>query len=157
VSERSFGVLLDRLNASGSSGSSAGSSGGTVTGNHGDQLLSVQVSPQASTLSTSSATTVKTSADLKFIATVQDSGDFPEYNVVVTLSLDVGGTPITKKQTILVVQPGANATATFSDFQLPTSAYAKQVNMTVTVRKVPGEHVLTNNTATYPVFFTLSP
>jgi hypothetical protein len=159
VSARSFGVVVDRLNAAGStSGSSASGNGtSTVTGNHGDQLLSVQATPQGSTLSTSSATIVTTSADLAFVATVQDSGDFPEYNVVVTLKLDAGGKPIVKKATILVLQPGQNQTAKFTGFELPTTAYTKQTNLTVTVQKVPGEKILTNNTATYPVFFKLSP
>ncbi|MHB8468413.1 MAG: hypothetical protein ACYDCH_01460 [Gaiellaceae bacterium] len=158
VTARAFEILVNRLAAAagGSPTPSGGSSSGNVTGKHGDQLVGVQATPQGSNLSTSGATTVKVSASLAFVATVQDSGDFPEYNVPVTLTIDAGGKPIVKMQKILVIQPAGNATATFTGFALPNAAFGRQAKVTVGVGRVPGEVVLTNNSASYTVFFTLS-
>ena len=158
VSARSFGILVDRLGAATSGSASTGGKKTPVTGKHGDQLVSVVATPKGTPLSTTTATTITVSADLAFVVTIQDSGDFPEYNVPVTLTIThAGGKPIVRTQKILVVQPGQNATATFSKFDLPNSVFNAQPTIKVTVGKVPGEIVLTNNTASYTVFFTLSP
>jgi hypothetical protein len=149
VSSRSFGVLLERLNPA--------TTGGHVTGKHGDSLLSVQAMPQGATLSTSAATTVKAPANLSFVATVQDSGAFPETAIPVTLTIDTGsGTPIVKRQTIPIIQPGQQVTVTFAGFNLPTAAFGNRATVKVEVAPVAGEINTANNSATYTVFFTLS-
>jgi len=148
VSARSFALLMQRLGGA--------STGGTPTGKHGDGLISVRVTPQGSDLSTSSPTTVKVSADLSFVATVENSGDFQETAVKVTLTIDAGGTPIKKLQTIPLITAGERKTVTFTGFELPSTAFGTRATVTVTVVKVPGEVNLDNNRASYPVFFTLS-
>jgi hypothetical protein len=149
ISSRSFGVLLQRLNPA--------TTGGKVTGKHGDSLLSVRALPQGVTLSTSTATTVKAPADLSFVATVQDSGDFPETAIPVTLTIDTGtGTPIVKRQTIQIIQQGQQVTVNFTGFQLPTAAFGNKATVKVEVAPVAGEINTANNSATYTVFFTLS-
>ena len=150
VSARSFGIVLSRL-----SGTSTGS-GPTPSGLHGSQLVSVVVQPQGARLSTSSATTVKVSAALKFVATVQDSGDFNESNIVVTLTIKAGSTTITRHKTITLIAPKENASVSFGNFNLPPTAFANQASITIDVAKVPGETNLGNNSYTYPVFFSLS-
>ncbi|HWX09396.1 MAG TPA: hypothetical protein VNY33_05410, partial [Gaiellaceae bacterium] len=115
LSARSFGILFGRLHPA--------STGGTPSGKHGDALLSVRVQPQAVDLSTSNATTVKVSANLSFVATVVNSGDFQEVNVPVTLTISAGGTPIVRRQSITIIQPAQQQTVTFSNFNLPTSAF----------------------------------
>jgi hypothetical protein len=132
------------------------STGGTPGGKHGDALVSVKVLPQGDTLSTSTATTVKVSADLSFVATVEDSGDSQEVNVPVTLTIDAGGKPIVKRRTIQLIQPAQQQTVTFGNFDLPTTAFGAKATVKVAVGRVHGEVVTSNNSASYTVFFTLS-
>ncbi len=148
VSARSFGLLYDRLHPA--------STGGSPSGKHGDGLVSVRVLPQATDLSTSTATTVKVSADLSFVATVVNSGDFQEVNVPVTLTIDAGGTPIVRHQTITIIQPAQQQAVSFSNFNLPTSAFGARATVKVDVAPVAGETNTANNSASYTVFFTLS-
>ena len=148
VSAHSFSIVVQNL--------SGASTGGTPTGLHGSALVGVHVSPQGSDLTTSSATTIKVSADLTFVVSVQDSGDFPETNVPVTLKIRAGSFSVTKKDTIASIQPKETVPVSFTNFDLPAQAFSNQVQITVTVVKVPGETKLDNNSATYPAFFTLS-
>ena len=148
VSARSFGLLLVRLGGA--------STGGTPGGKHGDSLISVVANPGSVSLSTTSATTVAVSAGLTFVATVADSGNYQEVNVPVTLTISIGGTrSILKRQTIALIQAAQQATVSFGNFQLPTSAFGAKATVTVDVGAVAGEVNLANNKATYTVFFTL--
>ena len=148
VSARAFTILQGRL--------SGASTGGTPTGKHGDGIVGVHVSPQGSDLTPSTATTIKVSADLRFVVTVENSGDFPETNVPVKLTIDAGGTPVVRTEHILAIQPTEQQTVNFDNFDLPPSAFGQKATITVTVGKVPGETNTANNTAIYTVFFTLS-
>ena len=96
------------------------------------------------------------SAGLTFVATVADSGNYQEVNVPVTLTISIGGTrSILKRQTIALIQAAQQATVSFGNFQLPTSAFGAKATVTVDVGAVAGEVNLANNKATYTVFFTL--
>lgn len=148
VSARSFTLLLDRLGGA--------STGGTPGGKHGDGLLSVRATPQGTDLSTSTATTVKVSTDLAFVATVENSGDFQEVGVVVTLTIDAGGAPIKKVQTIAFIPAAQQKTVTFTGFEVPPAAFGNPAKVKVEVAPVAGEVNTANNSATYTVFFTLS-
>jgi hypothetical protein len=148
VSARSFTLLLQRL--------SGASTGGTPSGKHGDGLVSVRVTPQGTDLSTSTAATIKVSADLAFVVTVEDSGDFQEVNVVVKLTIDAGGKPIQRVEKIPLIQAAQRQSVRFSGFNLPPSAFAKPVKIKVEIAPVAGEINTSNNSATYTVFFTLS-
>jgi hypothetical protein len=147
VSARSFSLLVQRL--------SGASVSGTPSGKHGDALIGVRVTPQGVNLSTSTAPTLNVSADMAFVVTVEDSGDFQETSVPVVLTIDAGGTPITKRQTIPLIQPAQQQSVTFSGFNLPQTAFGNKATIKVEVKKVPGEVVVTNNSATYTAFFTL--
>jgi len=147
VSARSFGLLLTRLTGA--------STGGTPSGKHGDQLNSVVANPGSVRLSTTSATTVKVSAGLTFVATVEDSGNFNEVDVPVTLTITVGKKTITKRQEIALIQPAHQATVSFGNFQLPTNAFGAKATITVNVGAVAGEINTSNNKYSYTVFFTL--
>src|SRR5205085_11466129 len=147
VSARAFPILLTRLSGSSTSGS--------PTGKHGDGIVGVRVLPQGSDLTTSAATTVTVSADLSFLATVEDSGDFQEVNVPVTLTIDLGtGQPIKKVEHISTIQAGQRQTVTFNGFQLPTAAFGRKATIKVEVAPVAGEINTSNNSASYTVFFT---
>ncbi len=149
VSARSFTLAMQRL-------SGVASTGGTPSGKHGDGVVSVKVLPQGDVLSATSATTIKVSADLAFAVTVEDSGDFQEVNVPVTLTITAGGKPIKKRETVQLIQPAEQRTVTFKKFDVPPSAFGNQAKVTVFVAPVNGEVNMSNNTATYTVFFTLS-
>jgi hypothetical protein len=149
ISSRAFPIYLGNL--------SGASTSGSASGKHGDGLVGVRVNPQGTDLSTSTATTVKVSADLSFLATVEDSGNFQEVDVPVTLTIDFGGgKPIKKVEHISAIQPGLRQSVNFSGFQLPTSAFGNRATIKVTVGAVSGETNLGNNSASYTVFFTLS-
>ena len=148
VSARSFSLLVQRL--------SGASVSGTPSGKHGDGLVSVHVTPQGVDLSTSTATTVKVSADMAFVVTIEDSGDFQEVNVAVTLTIDAGGTPIKRHERVPLIQPAQRQSVTFSGFNLPTSAFGNKATVKVAVGHVAGETNFANNSGTYTVFFTLS-
>jgi hypothetical protein len=148
VSSRSFTVLQQEL--------SGATTGGSPSGLHGDGLIGVHVSPQGVDLSTSTATTIKVSADLDFRVTVENSGDFPEGNVPVTLTIDAGGKPIVRTEHITAISAKEQTTVDFTNFDLPPSAFGQKATITVKVGKVPGEKNLSNNSATYAAFFTLS-
>jgi hypothetical protein len=148
VSARAFTILEQRL--------SGATTGGTPSGLHGDGLVGVHVSPQGVDLSTSTATTIKVSADLDFRVTVENSGNFPEGNVPVTLTIDAGGKPIVRTDHITAISAKEQATVDFTNFDLPPAAFGQKATITVKVGKVPGETNLSNNSATYTAFFTLS-
>jgi hypothetical protein len=147
ISARSFGVLLNNMKGA--------STGGTPSGLHGSQLISVVANPGATALTTATATTVKVSADLAFAATVEDSGNFQENGVVVHLTITAGSTTIKRTQTIQTIAPKTQHTASFGNFNLPTAAFGNRATVKVDVAPVPGETNTSNNTATYTVFFTL--
>ncbi len=147
VSARSFGVLLNNMKGA--------STGGTPSGLHGSQLVSVVANPGATPLTTATATTVKVSADLAFAATVEDSGNFQENGVVVHLTITAGSTTIKRTQTIQTIASKTQQTVSFGNFNLPTAAFGNRATVKVDVAPVPGETNTSNNTATYTVFFTL--
>jgi hypothetical protein len=148
VSARAFGILLQHLKGA--------STGGNPGGKHGDALISVVANPGGTALSTSTATTIKVSTDLSFVATVEDSGDSSETGVVVHLTITAGSTTIKRTQTIQLINPGEQQTATFGSFNLPSTAFGNRATIKVDVAPVPGEQNASNNTASYTVFFTLS-
>lgn len=153
VSVRSFQIVYERLRPA--------STGGTPSGLHGNSLVStVAVSGGKSvTLSRTQPTTVYVSADLAFRVVVEDSGNFQELNVPVTLAIQTRSkTLVRKRQTIAVIQPAQQQTVSFGNLgaDLPTAAYSDEAQVRVTVGGVPGEQKLDNNSASYPVFFSLS-
>lgn len=147
ISARSFGVLLNNMKGA--------STGGTPSGLHGSQLVSVVANPGATPLTTATATTVKVSADLAFAATVEDSGNFQENGVVVHLTITAGSTTIKRTQTIQTIASKTQQSVSFGNFNLPTAAFGNRATVKVDVAPVPGETNTSNNTATYTVFFTL--
>jgi hypothetical protein len=131
--------------------------GGTVSGKHGSALISVKALPDGKTLTAGATATqnqITASTDLAFQVAVQDSGDFQEFNVGVTLTIQKSGKPIVLRKKIPVINAGETKTVTFTNidinglFGLPTTIKAD-------VEPVPGETVVSNNTAEYRVIFSL--
>jgi len=148
VSARAFTIVYNTLHGA--------STGGTPSGKHGDQIVSTRAIPQGVDLSTTSPTTVKVSSDLAFQVTIENSGDFQEVNVPITLTISAGsGQPIVCHKRVLVIQPAQQRSVTCGNLQLPTSAFGSKVTITAFVGAVAGEINTANNKAVYPVFFTL--
>jgi CARDB len=148
ASTSSMVPIWERIN-----GSAASGSGGTPTGLHGTGIESVRVLPGGQTLSTTTENTVEASTDLAFAVAVANSGDHQEVKIEVTLTIQQSPTPIVKKQTIDIINPGETKTVAFRDF--PSVDFGERRIMRIDVDPVPGEKNLTNNSAEYPVIFSL--
>ena len=130
--------------------------GSPAPGLHGTDIGSTTAEPGGQVLSASHLTTVTATTDLAFAVVVDNGGNSQEVQIPVTLTIDrpqAQGGPIVKTQTIDVINPGESKTLSFGNLgQVP---FASQTRVTVDVKAVPGEHNTTNNTATYPVIFSL--
>ena len=130
------------------------STGGTPGGLHGTALISVKALPGGQELSTETQNVVQAGTDLAFEVTVEDSGDSQEVQIPVTLTIQQTPSPIVKRQTIDVIDPGERKTLVFRNIGEVT--FAQKTTVRVDVRPVRGETRVTNNTAEYPVIFSVA-
>lgn len=137
------------------------SSGHRVTGIHGSRLVGTNVveNGTSTSLSPSTTTTVFAGSNTLFNVVFQNSGGYAEVQIKVTLTITVGSHRYTQTKTFPgPLAAGARATVSFTNFQLPGSAYSERnTSISVDVHKVPGEGKLDNNAATYQVFLRLPP
>ena len=131
------------------------STGGTPSGLHGSSLAYTEVKPAGVQLSTTTETKITISTDLAFEVGVTNSGENQEVGVKVKLTIPAQPTAIVKTGTIEVIDPGETKTVTFSDF--PDFPFGENTTVQVSVEPVAGETNTGNNTAEYPVVFTLQP
>ena len=131
------------------------STGGTSPGSHGSALAYTKVQPANIQLSTSTETRINISTDLSFEVGVQNSGENQEVGVKVTLTIPAQPTPIVKNGTIDLIDPGETKIVTFADF--PDFPFGEDTTVQVSVKPVPGETNTGNNSAEYPVVFSLEP
>ncbi len=129
------------------------STGGTPSGVHGTGLEKVVVQPAGTQLAPDSETTIKASTDLAFDVSVKNTGDNQEVRVIVKLTIPKGTTPIEKTQTIDLLDIGETKTVTFKDF--PEVPFGEKTSVQVSVQPVQGEQNTANNSAEYPVIFSL--
>jgi hypothetical protein len=73
--------------------------------------------------------------------------------VPVTLTISAQPKPIVKHKTIPVIDAGQQVTVTFTDIGQPP--FGAKTDIKVEVAPVPGEQNTSNNSATYPVFFSI--
>jgi hypothetical protein len=147
ASTRSMVPIWERINGSAASG------GGTAPGLHGTGIESVRALPGGTTLSESSENTIEASTDLAFEVAVANTGDNQEVRIEVTLTIQQSPTPIVKKQTIQVINVGETKSVVFRDF--PSVDFGEKRTMRIDVEPVPEEKNKTNNSAEYPVIFSL--
>ncbi len=132
-----------------------------VHGLHGLGIESTVALPAGTTLQTGSSQVNELTGDDKLVIVVsaKNFGNFREVSVPVTLTLTHAGSPkITRSGTIASIDKGAVETVRFDDLFKNASTqpeFTQRYKMTVTVAKVPGESVLSNNTRTYLVQFRL--
>jgi hypothetical protein len=131
--------------------------GGTVKpvsgGIHGTNIVTVKALPRGTVLSTTTQFTVIASTSLAFEVTIKDSGDSPEVNIPVTLTIEQSPTPIVKRKVLQFINPGEEKPVTFTN--IGAVQFTTPTKVKVTVAPVPGEHNESNNTAEYPVIFSL--
>jgi hypothetical protein len=131
--------------------------GGSAAGSHGSALVSVTALPDGKRLvpgASASDNEVTASTDLAFQVRVEDSGDFQEFNVGVTLTIQRSPTPIVLKKKIPVINQGETQTVTFTDIDIDR-LFGLPTTLKVDVAPVTGEKTTTNNSAQYNVIFSL--
>ncbi|HEU4448691.1 MAG TPA: CARDB domain-containing protein [Gaiellaceae bacterium] len=121
-------------------------------GLHGNGIQAVRWQPEGQDLAPGEDNTVRATDDLSFQVVVENSGDFQETQVEVTLVVQQDPV-IRKRQFIDLIDPGETETVTFRDF--PDISFSTRSTLRVTVEPVAGERNTGNNTAQYPVIFTL--
>lgn len=131
--------------------------GGTPGGNHGSALVSITALPDGKRLvpgASASDNEITASTDLAFQIRVEDSGDFQEFNVGVTLTIQKSPRPIVLKKKIPVINAGETQMVTFTDIDI-NGLFGLPTTLKVDVEPVPGEKTTTNNSAQYNVIFSL--
>jgi hypothetical protein len=145
VSQSSLAAIWQRIQGA--------STGGTPTGLHGSGIASVRALPSEQVLSTTTETTVLVTEDLRFEVGVEDTGESQEVGIKVTLTIPKQPDPIVKTATIPIIDPGETKTVVFTVGALVP--FGEQTSVKVDVDPVAGETNTTNNTAEYPVIFSL--
>ena len=147
ISEKSMDLLLKGLTST--------TGGSKPTGLHGSALVSVAAvsgNQQPQVLSQTEQNTVTATTDLGFVVTIENSGDYQELQIKITLTIQQSPA-IVKTMTIPVINPGEKKSVTFKD--LGEVKFARAEQLQVDVAAVPGEANLSNNKATFPVIFSL--
>jgi hypothetical protein len=123
-------------------------------GLHGTGLVAVTAQPSGTALSTSGTTDIRAQKGVSFDVQVQNQGQNDEKNVTVQVRISGAGKPVSVDQQIDSIAQGATATASVPLPTLPPTG--RPVTIKVTVKAVPGEKKLDNNTQTYQAIFTSS-
>jgi hypothetical protein len=136
----------------------SGLQGSNVTpragGLHGTNIVSVKALPRGTVLSPTSETTLIGSSNLAIAVTIKDSGNSAEVNIPITLTIEQSPT-ITQTKTLPFINAGEERTVVFRITTPPK--FGSPTRLKVYVKPVPGEANTANNTATYPVIFSLAP
>jgi hypothetical protein len=130
--------------------------GGEPSGLHGNGIVSVTATPSGTVLRTDTDNTVTATADLGFDVVVENSGDSQEVQVVVRLTIQQSPSPITKTETIRLIDAKDRETVHFEDLG-QIVMFAQKTTLKVEVEPVPAEKNTKNNSFSYPVIFTLTP
>jgi hypothetical protein len=130
--------------------------GGPVSGLHGNGIEEVKAQPEGKALQVGADNTVTATADLSFDVSVKNSGNSQEVSVPVRLTLQQTPSPITKTQTIRLINAGETKTVTFGNLGQIVQ-FGKPTTLKVEVEPVKGETNTKNNAYSYPVIFTLTP
>ena len=130
--------------------------GGTRCSPRGTGLVSTKALPSGSELSTQTLNTVEASEQLGFAVTIENTGCSQEVRIPVRITIRKSPEPIVRTQTVGIINPGEQQTVNFRNIgQVP---FADRTTLTVEVTPVQGpprETRTENNTAEYPVIFSL--
>jgi len=128
--------------------------GGADCSPRGTGIVSTKVLPNQE-LSTETTNTIQLSTDLTFSVTIQNSGCAQEVGVKVRLTIQQSPRPITAQRTIDLIDPGDEATVEFNQLQSRLPQLDQKTSLTIEVDPVDGETNTNNNTASYPVQFSV--
>jgi hypothetical protein len=129
------------------------STGGSACSPRGTGLISTKALPSGTDLSTTTLNTVEASESLGFSVTIENTGCSQEVSIPVTLTIEKEPSPIVKRQTVAIINPGEQQTVTFRRIgQVP---FAQRTSINVKVTPVRTESRTSNNSAEYPVIFSL--
>jgi hypothetical protein len=130
-------------------GQAASSSSAPVTGNHGSALKGVSVG--ASTLEPEPTLNhIGGGSNPTFTVQVENSGEFPETNVKVDVTVTAAGKQYAASHTIEKTEPGKTVDANVAVTGVPLSTASK---IEVKIEPVPGENDTENNKTTYLAIF----
>jgi hypothetical protein len=146
ASSRYWEAILQRLQG-------AATTGGTSGGLHGTGINKTVALPGNQELSQTTENTVTATTDLGFAVTVEDTGDSQEVQVKVTLTIQQSPSPIVQTKTIDLINPGELKQVVFRN--LGQVQFATRTTVKVDVQPVPQEKNTSNNSASYPVIFSL--
>jgi hypothetical protein len=142
ASPTQWALIVDRLTRSPTAG-----------GLHGNSIVATIVQPGAQQLSPTEDNTVKASDRLSFQVRVENSGESQETQVQVSLTIQQSPQPIRRQQIIDLINPGETKTVIFRNLGPPS--FGTRTTVKVNIEPVTGETNTANNTAEYPVIFTL--
>ena len=132
-----------------------GATTGTPGGLRGTSIVSTKVLPSGQELSTSTQTDIVFTVSTAFQVTVQNSGNSQVLSVPVKLTIEQPkGNNIVKRARIDFLNPGDSTTVTFHDLGQPD--FSQPVTVKVEVQPVAGETNTSNNSADYPVIFSVA-
>ena len=120
---------------------------------HGSGLVTVRALPGNQELSSTTENTVTASTDLGFAVTIEDTGDSQEVQVKVTLTVQQSPSPIVRTKTLDLINPGQQKTLVFRN--LGQVQFATRTPVKVDIQPVPEEKNVSDNSAVYPVIFSL--
>jgi hypothetical protein len=133
----------------------ASGNGGTQNCPCGTELISLKMLPSGKELSTTSQTTIIVTTSLAFQVTVKNSGNVQVFSVPVKLTVEQSkGGNIVKTTKIGFLNSGDETTVTFRNF--PQFNFTTPATIKVEVSPVAGETKTDNNSADYPVIFSLA-
>ena len=144
---RYWEAILQRLQGAATTGSPSGG------GLHGTGINKTVALPGNQELSQMTENTVTATTDLGFAVTVEDTGDSQEVQVKVTLTIQQSPSPIVQTKTIDLINPGELKQVVFRN--LGQVQFATRTTVKVDVQPVPQERNTSNNSASYPVIFSL--
>lgn len=132
-----------------------GASTGTTGGLRGTSIVSTKVLPSGQELSTSTQADIVVTVSMAFQVTVQNSGNSQVLSVPVTLTIQQSkGGNIVKHARIDFLNPGDTTTVTFHN--ISNVNFSTPATIKVEVEPVAGESNTGNNSADYPVIFSVA-
>src|SRR5262245_9890062 len=120
----------------------------------GTELVSTKALPSGKELSADDLNTIPLSTDLSFSVTVKNSGCAQEVGLRVTLTIQQSPKPIKSRKTIPLIDPGNEETVSFSEGST-VPPLDQRTSLTIEVDPVPSETNTSNNSANYPVQFSV--
>ena len=127
--------------------------GGGSCSPRGTGIQSVTALPTRKQLSPTELNTVESTKDLAFSVEIENSGCAQESSIPVRLTIQKSPASIQKRKVLDLINPGETKTVVFSD--IGNVPFAERTSVVIEVEPVPTESKTSNNTAEYPVIFSL--